>query len=1119
MAKLILDTAEVKTPTLVLDESPDVKLEEDVSASPTLVEDKPSVFETAKQKLSELDKKMAGEYDPDEAEAWGKMSKLNKTLDIMGRPGQAVKASIQGEWEKNREIADKIRAKYGDTGEGIILSTDTANKMKAEIREAVTQRKGDIRDNLSAAYRGLTGKERHTGNEQLKMMGIEGIPLAGFTYEIITDPLMYGGYSAITKVVGKGTSAVSKAAMTVPEIAETVTVGKALVKPVVDLFTTKSRIPELNEMITKWTSQRQFLKGTAMKYALQTELAVRSIARKSGMTTEEVGKRAANIISLRNYPEELAKVVPNILPEERVFANVMQSHYSNMIVDEMKKGVPINPLNYANDTKVAKLRKNLDVIRVAHGTDLAKTRGNLVRELDMYGDEKLAQYTAKLNTAKDKLEAEAHKTNLVNIKRINGTIDSVDKQMTQLELLKVKAIKDQAPRVIKELDKKLATLENQYWYLHSEMAERLQGVPELATGSKYVKQIDEISKLLADDIEVNLGTHGTSIGKQIVAKEARMGKLPQTDIGIPIGESRKLLKQLTVDRAKKEFGYFPRLTSDEANALFKSVKIGKSRVWNTKMANSLKQHTGDWTIDEVNAFAKTHGLKSLDGKTVEQLFLTDPAYAVAVRGTRGAKAITSAEFLKEAGNKFGRPIMEAPANWRPLPESAVKLNQYLKGLAFPEEVASEIGRISEYYLNPSSRPDLWGNFAKHFDQVQNVWKRYQLAIFPKYHLRNMVGNMWNVYLAGGDPQYYPKMAALQAYNKYRGTPQYAELARKGLKTLGISVDDANKLLSDMDQLGVISHGQYSADIDQSIRQALGNKSVMDKGMAVGNTIENNAKGALYLDGVLKRGLSPEQAAMRSKKFLIDYSDYTSFERNVMKRLAPFYMWTSRNIPIQLEALWKTPEKFAPIAIPLRNREPLDLLRLKYGNPQLYGSLPVELHRTVDTVTYVPLDGLLPAADIAKITRPGEMLWELFSPFPKEVIQQSLNRDIYSGSDIQTSRGQTKQYLNMELPVRVVHLLNTVSPSARITREIDKMVTKQKNKLPLTIDEQIFANTLSTVYKSKLKDLRVRAIKRVAGQLQELYAALGNAKRNKREGAVKLIKKEIDNVKKELKGVR
>ena len=297
---------------------------------------------------------------------------------------------------------------------------------------------------------------------------------------------------------------------------------------------------------------------------------------------------------------------------------------------------------------------------------------------------------------------------------------------------------------------------------------------------------------------------------------------------------------------------------------------------------------------------------------------------------------------------------------------------------------------------------------------------------------------------------------------------------------------------------------------------------MARGMAFGRTIENNSRLAHFMDRTIGRGKSAEEAALSVKKYLFDYGDLTHFERTVMKRAMPFYTWTRKNIPLQLEALMTMPEKFAPLAIPFRNRDPLDLLRLQYANPNVYNNLPVELQRTMDSVTYIPLEGLLPAADLSKIGSPKDIartIYGLLSPYIKEPFEQIANIDVYSGRKIESSRGETQPWIGVEVPVRLRHLLVTVSPAARITREIDKLVTKRKNKVPLNPTEWAVASSLSSVYKLNLKDLRRRAIMRVLSQIKELQSAASAAKREGREDAFLMIKEEIDKAVKDMKEIK
>lgn len=61
---------------------------------------------------------------------------------------------------------------------------------------------------------------------------------------------------------------------------------------------------------------------------------------------------------------------------------------------------------------------------------------------------------------------------------------------------------------------------------------------------------------------------------------------------------------------------------------------------------------------------------------------------------------------------------------------------------------------------------------------------------------------------------------------------------------------------------------------------------------------------------LKKGMSKDEAfafgARQSKKYHADYSDLTPFEKNVMRRVIPFYTWQRRMTPVILENVLTNP---------------------------------------------------------------------------------------------------------------------------------------------------------------------------------------------------------------------
>ena len=812
-----------------------------------------------------------------------KMSPLQKTLDIFNRPGAAFRSGLLQVQKENQELFKDIP------------EWDTIGRMKAQAEHKV-----NIQERFKALQSGLSGQERVTGNQLWEGTGVSRVPGLGFATEVATDPLMYGGYSVINKVMGKGLQLTGKGAMKIPAFARTVKkvgeVSQPMVSRTKELFLNKSGIPELAKLIDKHLLKREYLKGRELKFGLKTRNVIQNISRKTGQSIDDVEKLVVNLI-------EQPLILPKgTSPEAITLANTLRSHLTNMLTTELKAGVPI--------------------------TSLA-------------------------------------------------------------------------------------------------------------------------------------------------------------------GGARNIM-------------YFPRITTKEAMKYLKQAHIGNKKIWNVKLQNALQRRTGDFTLQEFNDFVASHGLKSLGGRSLEQFFLQKPSIAIAIRGARSAKAVTSAQFLDDVGRQFGSKT--APSWHQELPDAVTRFNKTLKGLKFDPEVASEVVRTSQAYINPQQL----GTFRQGFDAVQNLWKRWTLAPFPKYHLRNMVGNLWNNHLADVKMSNYPKAQALQMYRRYKGKGGTLErTALLQLRKFGISTDKADDIIRNAEELGVLGRGWFGGDIETTmerqlkggflrhllrtkIKKVATGEVLIEKGMAFGTTVENNARLAHFIDKVDK-GYDAMSASISVKKFLFDYGDLTQFEREIMKRAFPFYTWTRKNIPLQLEMLWKRPEKFMGLSPMVRNNNPEDLLRLKYVRPNLYERMPVELRRDADTVTYVPLEGLIPAGDLSKMVRPNEMMYELLSPYLRAPLEQIFNKSLYFESEIEKYPEETQELLRMDLPVKLKYNLTTLLPQARLLNEINKIVEKGIRKEKLTPTEQAFSASLSSIYKVNLVDLRNRALRTIESKIKDLEDGMWKAK--------------------------
>ncbi|HPV97940.1 MAG TPA: hypothetical protein PLZ78_08950 [Spirochaetota bacterium] len=596
---------------------------------------------------------------------------------------------------------------------------------------------------------------------------------------------------------------------------------------------------------------------------------------------------------------------------------------------------------------------------------------------------------------------------------------------------------------------------------------------------KYNMSIDDISKEV-----VNLIEQPDKFTATIPETKVLSNTLKSRFENILTEEMKQGLPVTALSEGARGIRYFPRITTEEARQYLKQAQIGNAKVWNPKLANALQRKTGDFTLEEFNQFAKANGLESLGGKSVEQFFMNNPAYAVAIRGTRSAKAVSSAGFLNETGTIFGKNADVAPKFWEAAPESLQKIIPNLKNKRFDPEILSEITRVHKAMFDPETV----GPFLRAFDKVQNYWKAFTLAPFPKFHIRNMVGNVWNNYLADvTNPNDYLKSLLLQTYEK-TNNPKVL----RGVYT----EEQARKILSNAKKYGVLGKGFYGADIARDVEKAIQKPSLnplstesylVRGGRAVGTTLEENARLAHFINKVGK-GLSPDAAALSVKKYLFDYGDLTQFEKQVMKRLFPFYTWTRKNLPLQVESILTQPQKYLPEQKMLMGRDQESLNKLKEQNPDLYERFPAELSRTDKTRTYVPLEGILPSGDLTKMFRPQEAFMELLNPYVRTPIELAMNKSFYNEKEIEKYDGETQEFLKMDIPVKWKYAATSVLPQARILNEINKLLKKKEDNIPLTNGEQAFAQTISSVYKTDLDDLQTKARRTLNRKIQELKQA-------------------------------
>ena len=570
-----------------------------------------------------------------------------------------------------------------------------------------------------------------------------------------------------------------------------------------------------------------------------------------------------------------------------------------------------------------------------------------------------------------------------------------------------------------------------------------------------------------------------------------------------IFETEKSIGKLGAGLMEDELEYLTHITTPAgkkwlAESVGKRVK-GEGRRLTTNHVSLLPRKIRNMDISSINAWAKSKGF------TGDKFFHTDPAIISAVRGARHNKIMVShGLFNKLKGMKdYVQPDNIAPRHWQTVPVAE------LKGF----KVAPDVIRDLEKVYKVSTSPTEIQEFIKFYDKfLLNPWKVTTLAPFPAYHARNMIGNTWNNWLAGiKNPRSYMDAAKLQKARKYGGK----FLKRNITKDL-----NAEQVLRLAEDLGVLERGWYA-----TVEKLAGSKGVtelpiLQQGLAVGRTIEHNARLAHFVE-MLRKGLSPTDAATSVKKFLFDYGELTDFEKNVMRRVFPFYTWSRKNIPLQLENIVKQPgkglfipklkeETWAAVGRPDRKYEP-DWIKRRM--PMFIG------HDKTSEFSYFPLESWVPYADIQKLSRPADIIGEMLTPFLKIPIELTTNKVYYFDQPIEDYPGETEEFLRIDLPSWVAYLgrqvraLNTVHQMIGYT---EKSATQPPQPSTLERYVRFFTGVKVSRYDiEKAKRVRKWEVKK---DLEKLRIGLSRSNKYGRTREVQRILPNIQKLQSELEEI-
>lgn len=388
-----------------------------------------------------------------------------------------------------------------------------------------------------------------------------------------------------------------------------------------------------------------------------------------------------------------------------------------------------------------------------------------------------------------------------------------------------------------------------------------------------------------------------------------------------LGRSLKLEQRAGIEVGELP-NYVPHILVDEAvNIPFKPSGVRVS-------LGAINERTIEGTISEINErFGK-------------EFFDTNIINTAAIRGVASARALTSKEFLTEVAQKFGT---------RTPPTGYVKAGaKELEGLYFHPAIAEQIDKFGKAFTSDEATNAM----LRAFDEAQNLWKASVTSIFPAFHGRNAISNVFLNFLDIGASAISPAKHLLSTTllkNNADATKLEKLILQGGDvgKNAGVQLDLLlnKKVLTDnfgkewtfgairkeIRDRRVAFGDEFTGflDIRDSIKDKLNLATGTSKvkknlqkvnplsqqnvafkaGRAVGNAIEQQARVLNFMTNLERTG-DVVTAAERTKQFLFDYTNLSDFEKNVMRRLIPFYTFTRKNLELQVTQLAKQPGKLA-----------------------------------------------------------------------------------------------------------------------------------------------------------------------------------------------------------------
>ena len=450
----------------------------------------------------------------------------------------------------------------------------------------------------------------------------------------------------------------------------------------------------------------------------------------------------------------------------------------------------------------------------------------------------------------------------------------------------------------------------------------------------------------------------------------------------------------------------------------------------------------------------------------KRAFSTD-IYRVLQQKADGIQQVAQRRFTVSEISKYGKEVVKDEKTGRYImPQGYVMLRDALPDGTI-DKIASRLDEPEKFLelIENKAIPVQWirpltemisidresaGAFTNVYDWALSILRPFMLSA-PATQMRNFISSLFMGFAAGD----YSNMA--KRGNFWRSLAFNMSGQKSGGDSL-VNIMGQQYKLKDMWYDYMVNGGK---SMSQTVREFAvpppkGNINKVVKGIKkasdiankpmskVANVIEDTVRFNHYLN-MLQQGASKAEAIESVALHFYDYADLSKTEREVLRRVFPFYTFFRKNLQANLRYILSNmgyatfPSKAARNVTRMTEGEegtfPLEWLeqdRQKWLADQ--GAFVVPWNKKLMTI-----QGFLPQADIASVLAPGTIganqLLNMVSPVAKIPYEVANNKDTFTGKEIRNPLKTSTYFLGMDIDPRLAH---TVRPF-RILDTIDKTV--------------------------------------------------------------------------------